>query len=361
MRGSVERRYKIMTKQNKTKTKRIILFSVAAVIALVGVACVEQYYRLNVRNLTAHDGEQHAYRIYPEATLDSVLTIVEQDYTVSSEWNLHYHIRQANLNEPKPGYYRFPAIMGDKYFLRRLQLGEQTPVRLTFNHYIRTREQLAGKVSANLLLDSLDVLQRLNDDAYMAQYGLNKETAICLFIPNTYEVYWTISPDQLFERMHKEYNRFWNDTRRHKADSLGLTPVEVAIVASIIEGESHNPEELPIIASLYLNRVHRGMLLQSCPTVIYATGDFKLRRVLRRHLEIDSPYNTYKYPGLPPGPIRCPAPASIDAVLNAPATDYLYMCANPDFSGTHIFSSQYAQHAAAAVEYRHKLDERNIR
>lgn len=344
----------------KNKRNRIILGVITGVIALIVVVCVEQYYRLNISNLRSRDGKEHSYRIYPFSTMDSVMDVVENDYKVSSAANLELHANWMKFRSPEPGYYRFPAVMGDKYFLRRLYLGEQTPIRFTFNHYIRTREQLAGKVSGYLLLDSLDVLQRLESDEYMKKFGLSKETALCLFIPNTYEVYWTISPDQLFERMYKEYNRFWNPDRRQKADSLGLTPVEVAIVASIVEGETHNKEELPIVASLYLNRVHRGMLLQSCPTVIYANGDFSLRRVLKRHLAIDSPYNTYKYPGLPPGPIRCPDPATIDIVLNAPETDYLYMCANPDFSGTHIFSSRYDQHAAAAVQYRQQLDERKI-
>lgn len=342
------------------KRHKIICIVTAFVAAIIGVGCVEQYYRLNISNLRSYDGEQHAYRIYPFSTFDSVMNIVEHDYEVASPKNLEMHAQRMQFDAPKAGFYRFPAIMGDKYFLRRLQLGEQTPVRFTFNHYVRTREQLAGKVSSYLLLDSLDILQRLESDEYMSQYGLNKETALCLFIPDTYEVYWTISPDQLFERMYSEYNRFWNEKRRHKADSLGLSPVEIAIVASIVEGETHNKDELPIVASLYLNRVHRGMLLQSCPTVIYANGDFSLRRVLKRHLAIDSPYNTYKYPGLPPGPIRCPAPATIDIVLNAPETDYLYMCANPDFSGTHIFSSRYETHAAAAVQYRQQLNERHI-
>lgn len=353
----VEPTKNFMTKRNK----RIIFFTLALLLAIIGVFCVEQYYRLNVSNLHSLDGEHHSYKIYPESSLDSVMTLIGTDYSIASQWAFDFHAEKMDFTTPQPGFYRFPAMMGDRYFIRRLQLGEQTPMKLTFNHYIRTREQLAGKLASSLLLDSIDILRRLESDEYMAQFGLNKETSICLFIPNTYEVYWTISPDQLFERMYKEYNRFWNERRRHKADSIGLTPVEVAIVASIVEGETHNKEELPIVASLYLNRVHKGMLLQSCPTVIYANGDFTLRRVLKRHLAIDSPYNTYKYPGLPPGPIRCAAPATIDVVLNAPATDYLYMCANPDFSGTHIFSSKYSQHAAAAVEYRHQLDERQIK
>jgi UPF0755 protein len=206
------------------------------------------------------------------------------------------------------------------------------------------------------MMDSVTLLKHLEDDAFLAHYGFNKETSRCLFIPDTYEVYWNISVEKLFERMYKEYNAFWTEERRQKADSIGLTPVEVAIVASIVEGESTNKKELPLIASLYLNRVHKGMHLQACPTVKYAVGDFKLRRVLNRHLAIDSPYNTYKYHGLPPGPIRCPAPATIDIVLNAPKTDYLFMCASPELNNTHIFSSSYGNHAAAAKQYRHTMD-----
>jgi UPF0755 protein len=221
---------------------------------------------------------------------------------------------------------------------------------------VRTREDLAGKVTRHLKMDSVTLLQYLEDDEFLAPYGLNRETSRCLFIPNTYEVYWDITMEQLFNRMQKEYNLFWNESRRAKADSIGLSPIEIAIVASIVEGESHNKREMPLIASLYLNRVHKGMHLQACPTIKYAVGDFKLKRILYRHLAVDSPYNTYKNPGLPPGPIRCPSPETIDMVLNAPKTDYLFMCASPELNNTHIFSSSYHSHAAAAQQYRHTMD-----
>ena len=260
------------------------------------------------------------------------------------------------FNYPEPGYYTFNAQLGNRELIERLKYGYQTPVRITWNNFVRTREDLAGKVTTHLMMDSADLLMHLEDDAFLAPYGFNKETSRCLFIPNTYEVYWNITMEQLFKRMQREYNIFWNDTRRSKADSLGLTPIEVAIVASIVEGESHNKREMPLIASLYINRVHKGMLMQACPTVKYAVGDFKLKRVLYRHLAVDSPYNTYKYPGLPPGPIRCPSPETLDMVLNAPHTDYLYMCASPELNNTHIFSSSYGAHAAAARQSRHTMD-----
>lgn len=326
------------------------------VIALIAAFFAEQYYRWEVCNFSSRDGESHSYNIYEGTTIDSLFALLREDYEISAETDLNWHMRILLFRYPEPGHYTVPAQIGDRDLIEKFKYGRQTPVRITWNHYVRTREELAGKVTNHLLMDSVTLLRLLEDDAYLAPYGLNKETSRCLFIPNTYEVYWNITPDQLFARMEREYNTFWNKERRAKADSIGLTPVEVAIVASIVEGESHNKAELPLIASLYLNRVHKNMPLQACPTIKYAVGDFKLRRVLYRHLQIDSPYNTYKNPGLPPGPIRCPAPETMDIVLNAPKTDYLFMCASPELNNTHIFSSTYGGHAAAARQYRHTMD-----
>jgi UPF0755 protein len=289
------------------------------------------------------------------------MSLVSEDYKIAAKLDFRMHTKHLYFTSVKPGYYKFPPKMGDKHFIVRLQLGQQSPIRLTFNNQIRTREQLAGRLSKQLLLDSASLMARLDSVEFLKKYNLTRETAVCLFLPDTYEVYWTITPDNLFDRMQKEYNRFWKEARRHQADSLGLTPTEVATIASIVESETRNAAEYPEIASLYLNRLRLGMPLQACPTVIYATGDFSLRRVLKRHLKIDSPYNTYKYRGLPPGPIRCARGTTIDAVLNAPKTNYLYMCANPDWSGTHIFSSSYSQHSAAAKEYQKELNARKIK
>lgn len=195
----------------------------------------------------------------------------------------------------------------------------------------------------------------------MSQYGLNAATAVSLFIPNTYEVYWNISTDGLFQRMYKEYRHFWNEHRTAQAKRLGLTPAEVATVASIIEEESNRQEDYPIIAGLYLNRLKKGMPLQACPTVKYALQDFGLRRILTKHLQVESPYNTYKYAGLPPGPIRIPRAATMDAVLNSKKHNYLYMCASTAFDGTHHFSSTYAEHARYARHYQAELNKRKIK
>jgi UPF0755 protein len=326
------------------------------IFCIVLIFVVEQYYRWHVCNFASSDGEPHSYNIYEGATLDSLFTLLREDYEISTETDLKMHMRILLFRYPEPGHYVLPAQIGDRDLIETFKYGRQTPVRITWNNFVKTREELAGKVTTHLLLDSVTLLQYLEDDEFLKPYGLNKETSRCLFIPNTYEVYWNITVEQLFDRMQREYNRFWNEERRAKADSIGLTPVEVAIVASIVEGESHNKRELPLIASLYLNRVHKNMPLQSCPTIKYALGDFKLKRILYSHLNVDSPYNTYKNPGLPPGPIRCPSPETIDIVLNAPKTDYLFVCASPELNKTHIFSSSYRSHAAAAQQYRHTMD-----
>ena len=326
------------------------------IFCIVLIFVVEQYYRWHVCNFASRDGEPHSYNIYEGATLDSLFTLLREDYEISTETDLKMHMRILLFRYPEPGHYVLPAQIGDRDLIETFKYGRQTPVRITWNNFVKTREELAGKVTTHLQMDSVTLLQYLGNDEFLKPYGLNKETSRCLFIPNTYEVYWNITVEQLFDRMQREFNRFWNEERRAKADSIGLTPVEVAIVASIVEGESHNKRELPLIASLYLNRVHKNMPLQSCPTIKYALGDFKLKRILYSHLNVDSPYNTYKNPGLPPGPIRCPSPETIDIVLNAPKTDYLFMCASPELNNTHIFSSSYRSHAAAAQQYRHTMD-----
>ncbi len=344
------------------KRNNIVILSIAVALVLaVGGFFVKQYYHYSVCNFESRDGEAHSYHVLPETTADSLLEEVLTDYEMASEFAWNMQSRYLHYEQPKPGHYHFDAQIGNKEMIRRLLLGEETPVRLSFTQSIRTSEQLAGLMGKKLMLDSVEVVERLKDRTYMAQFGLTPETAVCMFIPNTYEVYWTMSADQLFARMNKEYKRFWNEERLAKAKKLGLTPVEVSTLASIVASETNRKEEHPLIASLYLNRLRKGIALQACPTVIFAVGDFSMRRVLKRHLKIESPYNTYIHRGLPPGPIRLPRPDVIDAVLNAPKTDHLYMCANPDFSGTHIFSSSYAKHSAVARQYQHELNQRRVK
>lgn len=340
----------------------LIATGIALIIGLILMSFYGvRYYRFARSNFSSNDGQEHSYYIYPGASLDSVMTLIEADYTIASRSAWQRDCDKIDLKEPKPGHYTLPVRVANRQLLRKLKKGEETPVRLTFNNSLRTRYQLAGRLSQTLLLDSTTIATYMDSVPFLKQYGLTPETAVCIFIPNTYEVYWTMTPEQLFERMNKEFEHFWNDERRAKAKAIGLTPYEVATLASIVEGETHRTTEHPTIASLYLNRLRKDMPLQACPTVIFAVGDFSMRRVLNKHLAIDSPYNTYKNTGLPPGPIRLPQPSALDAVLNAPKTNYLYMCANPDFSGTHVFSETYQQHEATARLYQQRLNERNIK
>lgn len=305
--------------------------------------------------------EKHGYYIPVPASVDSVLQVLQKDYTFSSMifWNKQVH--RQHLSEVHPGYY----VFGDKVkfadVVRRLKGGEETPVKLTFTHTIRTPEQLAQRLSKQLLLDSASIAGRMYDAEYMARYGLKPETAITLFLPDTYEVYWTTTADQLFDRMAKEYKRFWTEKRKAQAAAMKLSQSEVATLSSIVESETNNQDEYPTIASIYLNRLRKNIPLQACPTVIFAQRDFGKKRVLKKDLAFNSPYNTYKYRGLPPGPIRCTRKSTIDAVLNAPKTDYLYMCANPDFSGTHVFTKSLREHQSVATKYQRELNKRHVR
>lgn len=342
--------------------KHIILLSIVALaLIIIGVVVYMDHYRLSNLNYESPDGEKHGIYVYPEECLDTTMAHIGEVYTLASPRAWRRHARKAQFTAAKPGYYLLPEKMGDRLLIRRLQYGEQTPVHLSFTNSVRTREQLSRRLARQLLLDSASIMERLDSIEYLRQYGLNRETAVCMFIPNTYDVYWTTTPDQLFERMNREYHRFWNEERIAQAAALGMTPTEVSTLASIAESETNKAFEYPIIASLYMNRLKKGMPLQACPTVIFAWQDFGMRRVLSRHLKIDSPYNTYKYRGLPPGPIRLARAATMDSVLHAKPTQYLYMCANPDFSATHVFTSSYAQHSAVAKQYQRELNKRHIK
>ena len=259
----------------------------------------------------------------------------------------------------KPGKYLLDKGLNTNEILNMLKSGNQQPVNVTFNN-LRFIEELAGDISKYIQPDSLELLQKFRDPAIHQKFGFNENTFHCLFIPNTYEFYWTTTADQFLERMSMEYKRFWNEDRRSKAAELGLTPEEVMTVASIVQEETNKKDERPIVAGLYLNRIKRGMPLQADPTVKFALGNFRIKRVLNSHLAIDSPYNTYKYPGLPPGPINFPEISSIDAVLNAAKTPYIYMCARQDFSGYHNFARNLSAHNENARKYKAALDSMQV-
>jgi len=238
--------------------------------------------------------------------------------------------------------------------------GLQEPVKLRFQN-IRLKEDFAGFLATQLEPDSLSFINLLNSDTVAQKYGFNRDNFFDMFIPNTYEFFWNTSTTDFFERMNKEYKVFWNDERLAKAKALDLTPIKVSNLAAIVKGEALHVDEMPKIAGLYINRLRKGMLLQADPTVIFANEDFTIRRVLNKHLRTDSPYNTYIYRGLPPGPIMMPSIAAIDAVLNYQQHGYVYMCAKDDFSGYHNFANTMAEHLVNARKFQKALDERNIK
>lgn len=257
------------------------------------------------------------------------------------------------------GRYAVSPDMSVLGLIRNIRNGRQEPVDLKFNN-IRTKTDLAKRISDQLMFSEENFLAILDDPAQCAKYGFAPSTIVAMFIPNTYEFYWNVSLEDFMGRMDAEYKRFWNEDRIAKAKAAGLTPVEVSILASIVEEECTYSDEYPMVAGLYLNRLRIGQNLQADPTVKFAVGDFSLRRILNVHLQVDSPYNTYKYAGLPPGPIRVPSIKGIDAVLNYSHHDYLYMCAKEDFSGRHNFAVTYADHQRNAALYRKALDARGI-
>jgi len=259
----------------------------------------------------------------------------------------------------KPGCYAIKPGMNNVQLVRMLRFGHQKPVRVIFTS-LRTFNDLAGRISRQIEADSVSLLRCFTSDSVAYNRGFTPENFMAMFIPNTYEFYWNTSALGFVKRMFKEYNRFWNDKRKQKAERIGLTPIEVSILASIVEEETNVKSEMPTVAGVYLNRLRKRIPLQADPTIKFAIGDFSIRRVLNRHLEVDSPYNTYKNRGLPPGPIRIPSITAIDAVLNAKKHSYLYFCASPDFSGRHVFSKTLSEHNRNANAYRRALNKERI-
>ena len=334
-------------------------YVIAAIICLLAAAGVWVYYSF-FSTFSKSDEVAYVY-IDGNDSADSVynkLEHVAQPHALNAFRLLAgYYDYGQHL---RTGRYAISPASSTLDVFRQLRNGQQEPIMLTVPE-VRTLDRMAAALGQRLMADSSAIARALNDTVMLQQLGYDTCTVPALFIPNTYEVYWNISVESLLQRLKREHDAFWNDSRRQKAETLGLTPVEVATLASIVDEETANNAEKPLIAGLYLNRLERGMLLQADPTVKYALGDFTLRRILNRHLEVDNPYNTYKYAGLPPGPIRVPSVAGIDAVLNRTQHDFLYMCATEDFSGTHNFAATYKEHLLNAARYSKALNERGIK
>lgn len=336
--------------------KRILLI-IAAIIAIIIIAAgiyILPFY-------TDKSEKETFIYIYPDmehkALADTLKAHFGEDFGNKTAIALKFF--ETNLSK-RVGAYKIAQGTSPYHAARILQRGGQTSLRFTFN-YARTKEHFAERVSRRLLMSKEDLLNLLNDPEFCKQYGKTPETISSIFFPDTYDFFWTVKPEDFVKTMYSYYNRFWNEERLAKAKALGLTPDEITTLASIVEDEIAKPDEAGKVARLYLNRINKGILLQADPTVKFAIGDFSLRRIYSHMLKIDSPYNTYKYKGLPPGPIRFVKKRTIDAALNAPEHPYIFMCAKEDFSGYHNFTASYAEHIANARRYQRELNRRGIK
>ena len=343
----------------KTKYKglKILIYSVAT-LAVIALA-LGWYIKRTVFKPLEVPETVYIY-IEPSTSYDEVMEQIKEKVNLPSDKIFEMISDKMNYADNiKTGRYAITNGMTMTEMIRILRSGNQSPVKLTFNN-MRTKEDLSGRISEQLMLDSLTLLSALTNEKKVETLGFDTNTVVAMFIPNTYEVYWNTSVDNLLSRMQKEYNAFWNESRKAKAKAIGLSPVQVSTLASIVEEEATYADEYPIVAGLYLNRLKRGQRLEADPTVKFAIGDFSLRRILFKHLEVESPYNTYRNDGLPPGPIRIPSIKGIDATLSPSAHNCLFMCAKDDLSGRHNFATTHAEHVRNAARYQRALNEKKI-
>lgn len=349
-----------MAKKNNL-LKALLYIAEIILVAGAGVA-YWAYNNIMASNVQVPADETKVIYVHSNDTLEDVLGAIRNSGTLkdydSFAWTAN--LMKYGKNGVKGGRYVLKDGMSNRQLVRMLASGNQTAVKLTFNN-IRTINDLAGRLSQQLEMDSLEIISTLNNPDIQKECGVDAANIIAIFIPNTYEMYWNISPEKLVKRMKKEYDGFWNETRTGKLARTGLTQLQVSALAAIVEEETIKKDEQPIVAGLYINRLKKGMKLESDPTVKFAVGDFSLRRIWGDHLKIDSPYNTYMYEGLTPSPIRIPSISALDAVLNYREHNYIFMCAKEDFSGYHNFAITGAEHAANAKRYHNALDARGIR
>jgi UPF0755 protein len=342
-----------------TMPKKLALWVAAAVLSGAGVWGYYTWHRIFGAN-TDTGGVDAFVNIPTGSDFDTVAGLLDARGLLKSRDSFEWvALRMNYTGRVLPGRYRIGHGMSNKELVLMLRAGRQAPVDFVLNN-VRRKEQLAGRAAAVLEADSAGLVALLRDGEYLGRFGFDTATCLALFIPNTYEFFWNTSADQFMRRMHREYKAFWNGRRTEQARRAALTPQQVAVLASIVEQETQRQDEKPLIAGVYINRFRKGWKLEADPTLVYALGDFSVQRVLARYKEIESPYNTYKYEGLPPGPICIPSIASIDAVLNYDDHPYMYFCAKHDFSGYHVFARSYAEHLENARRFHRELNKRNI-
>jgi len=351
-------KYSTPKKRNKRQRLLVFIFTMAIVPFLAcGFFLYQIFYKANV---WTENEETASLYIPTNSNFEQVKSILYKQGLIIHRGNFEWLAKQKDYpSNIKSGHYLLQKGMNNLKLINLLRSGNQSPVNLIFNN-IRTKEQLAQRISSQIEADSASIINLLTDSTYLASLGLNEYTSTTIFVPNTYQVFWTINTDDFIKRMKLEYDQFWNTERKQKADSLAMSISDVITLASIVEKETQKNDEKNRISGVYINRLKKGWYLQADPTLVFAMNDYNIKRVLNIHKEIDSPYNTYKHKGLPPGPICIPSIASIDAVLNYEKHRYNYFCAKDDLSGYHVFANSYQQHEENASKYRTALNKLRI-
>ena len=346
-----------------TNLKRVIVAVLLLGLIAGGIFAYSVYTAIFSPN-TAFNNDSADIYIKTGSSFDQVLEVVNP-LLINAESFTTVARKKGYVTNIKAGKYKIKSGMNNNEIINALR-SQNIPVRLTFNNQ-ETLAKLAGRISRQIEADSLDLLAAFTDTQFLSANQFTQDQALSIYIPNSYEFFWNTSAEVFRDRMYKEYQRFWNESRVQKAKTIGLTKEEVISLAAIVHEESKKNDERPRVAGVYLNRLKKGIHLQADPTVIFAIkkhrGDFNtvIKRVLYKDLELDSPYNTYKNAGLPPGPISMPDITAIDAVLNAEQHDYLYFVADVSKPGYHMFAKTLSQHNLNKRQYISWLDKKKIR
>ncbi len=339
-------------------TKAKIVLAVVILLALLGGAAGFVFGRYYVDNKMPNFSEKYVLYVYPDMTASEVMDSLQAGAgTVRPKSLQRAFDKMETSQKMKPGRYVVDASSTSIYVARMLVFGWQTPQNMTLSGTLRKKDRIAQRISSQMMVDSASVADALNDEVFLAEYGFTPENVFAMILPDTYEMYWTVSVKEIFDRFKKEYDAFWTEDRLAKAKAQGLSQMEVSIMASIVSGETLKAAEYPVIAGVYLNRYNKGMKLQADPTIAFCY-DYTLDRILKKHLTVDSPYNTYKHVGLPPAPINVPPKACLEAVLNPQKHNYIYFCASPAFDGTHKFAVTYTEHLKNARAFQRELTAR---
>lgn len=337
------------------RNRIIILIASCALIGAVTGFFFGRWYNDNRRpNFT----EKYVLFVRPETSVQTVIDSLVSGAGAQRPRSLERCFEEENLAACiKPGRYVIEPSFTSIYVARMLTHGWQTPGNMTLSGTIRTKARLAQKIAAQMMADSASIAQALDSAEFLQPYGFTPENVFAMILPDTYQMYWTASVREIFDRLEKEYDAFWTQERLDKAKAQKLNQMQVSVLASIVSGETLKSFEYPRIAGVYLNRYRKGMRLQADPTVAFCFN-YEPDRILKKHLKVDSPYNTYKYAGLPPAPINVPPKACLEAVLSPENHKYLYFCASPDFDGTHRFAVTYSEHQKNARAFQRELTRR---